>query len=451
MKKLIFLLFAAMFLSVSCGKSKIVVEHKDSAGNEDVNEALTDEEFEEEEEEDEEEYDEDEFEEYDGDLPLEKAVCSPNPCKTLANSNGKCEFDGDNSYVCHCEEDFFWEDYKCVSPCDGNPCDDVKNSEGCYVKDRDSFGCNCKKNYYWDGTACLNPCEDNPCQAHSQCYSYDSVNYGCGCEDNFFNVDGECVGPCDPNPCKEVANSTGKCTAQNLTTYICGCKSDYVFTSGNECVSPCDPNPCQGQENASGICYTIDENRYSCGCSKGFYWSEESGRCLSFPECGPENNGTCKDSESLLIWSPIAGTKEYPGYMAGFYHAEEAAAYCGSLKEGGFTDWRLPTIDELRTLIVNCPKLEPKGECRVSEKAKCLWESCYSETECRCEGESSSDVFSKFGRVGFGTYWSSSAAVIDGYKRNWLIEMEGYANVFTYDPYEELNNYHYAIARCVRK
>lgn len=446
MKKLIFLLIPAIFLIVSCSKSKVIVEHRDQAKADESGETMTDE-YEEEVEDEEEE---DEFEYYDEDLPLEKAVCNPNPCKTMANSNGKCEFDGDNSYVCHCEEGFFWEDYKCIGPCDDNPCDNVPNSDGCYAEDRKTFGCKCKENYYWDGTACLNPCDSKPCPAHSKCYSYDYINYGCGCEDNFFKVDGECVSPCDPNPCKDVTNSTGKCTAQNLTTYICGCKSNYVFTSRNECISPCDPNPCQGKENASGICYTINESNYSCGCSKGFYWSDETEKCMALPECSPENNGLCKDSDSLLIWSSRTEGPECGGYIQVFRQVEQAEAYCSNLKEGGFTDWHLPTIDELRTLIVNCPKLQTGGTCRVSDKKRCLASTCYSESQCLCEGESPSDVFSKFGSERNGTYWSSSEGGFNGYGQYWLIQTEGYANVFSYDLYEYLNGYFYAPVRCVR-
>lgn len=446
MKKLIFLLTAAIFLAVSCGEKKIIVEPRDPAEADESGETNTDE-YEEEEEEEEDEEPQDEYEE----LPFEEAVCNPNPCETLENSNGKCEFDGDNSYVCHCEKGFFWQDYRCVSPCDDNPCDDVENSEGCYAENRNTFGCNCKESYYWDGTACLNPCDADPCPAHSDCSPRDSVGYYCTCKDNFFKVDGECVGPCEPNPCKDVSNSTGKCIAQNLTAYVCGCKSNYVFTSGNECVSPCEPNPCAGLENSTGTCYTIDMNRFSCSCSKDFYWSEDTGRCLQLPECSEENNGLCKDPESNLTWSPVAGTREQYGYAWGFYQADQAESYCSSLKEGGFTDWHLPTIDDLRTLIVNCPKLQTGGTCRVSDKKKCLSSTCYSETSCLCEGETERDAFSKFGYEGLGIYWSSSSGGFDGYEQNWLIQTEGYANVFSYDLYEYLNQNFYAPARCVRQ
>ncbi|MBP5405838.1 DUF1566 domain-containing protein [bacterium] len=445
MKKLIILLILATVFTVSCGGSKKTENNDtDLMPDEDTTDADENQEYEEKEE-------EEESSVPDKDIPIEEAVCKPNPCKKMEHSNGKCEFDGDRSYICHCEEGYHWEDYKCVSPCDDNPCDNVKNSDGCYTKNRETFACRCKEGYAWDGESCLNPCESHTCPAHSECHAYNATSYGCICDDNFFKENDECVSPCDPNPCKGVANSTGKCIAANSSRYSCECKNNYVFTYKNECVSPCEPNPCTGLENVSGTCYTIDANNYSCGCKKGFYWLGENGGCQPILECSPENNGFCKDSESQLIWSSRAERTDYPGAAQLFRIFERAEAYCNNLKEGGFADWHLPTIDELRTLIVNCPKLEPYGTCRVSDKTGCLASTCYKESQCLCEGDGSEVIFSKFGSEGYGQYWSSSAGGFNGYKQYWLIQTEGSANVFSYDLYEYLNEYFYAPARCVRK
>ena len=46
--------------------------------------------------------------------------------------------------------------------------------------------------------------------------------------------------------------------------------------------------------------------------------------------------------------------------------AAEAGPYCESLVLGGYSDWRVPTVDELRTLIDGNSPSQPGGDCGVS-------------------------------------------------------------------------------------
>ena len=80
-----------------------------------------------------------------------------------------------------------------------------------------------------------------------------------------------------------------------------------------------------------------------------------------------------------------------------------AKQYCENLSEGGFTDWRLPTISELRTTIKNCSGSKSGGSCRVSDS--CLAEGCWSEN-CYCPSEGSYNKLS--GDDGEVWLWSSS-------------------------------------------
>ena len=76
-----------------------------------------------------------------------------------------------------------------------------------------------------------------------------------------------------------------------------------------------------------------------------------------------------------------------------------AKQYCENLTESGFDDWRLPNIDELRTTIKNCSKIETDGECKVSEKSGCLsWNPCRKKDSCDCI--KSKGVYSKLGDDG---------------------------------------------------
>ncbi len=75
-----------------------------------------------------------------------------------------------------------------------------------------------------------------------------------------------------------------------------------------------------------------------------------------------------------------------------------AADYCAGLGDGG---WRLPTIDELRSLIRGCPATELGGECAISDP-ECLDSGdpgCWGETG-SCDGCTSSE-----GPGESGFYW----------------------------------------------
>ena len=75
----------------------------------------------------------------------------------------------------------------------------------------------------------------------------------------------------------------------------------------------------------------------------------------------------------------------------------DAVNYCKNLDEGGYKDWKLPNIDELRALIQNHPGTQTGGSCPISERSK-------KETE-DCRGRRGSN-FSKLGDTGL--FWSSS-------------------------------------------
>lgn len=84
----------------------------------------------------------------------------------------------------------------------------------------------------------------------------------------------------------------------------------------------------------------------------------------------------------------------------------DAVSYCNNLNEGGYTDWRLPTISELRTTIKNCPESQPGGSCRISDS--CLAAKCWSEN-CRCNHkENNGGYYSKLGDDDKVWLWSSS-------------------------------------------
>ena len=98
------------------------------------------------------------------------------------------------------------------------------------------------------------------------------------------------------------------------------------------------------------------------------------------PECSPTSETPCLDSSSGLVWSSKSN---------GTMYAYDAYDYCDNLLEGGYSDWHLPSIDELRTLIKNC-----SGECRVS--LECCESTC-KDDDCAGCYPSLNGYYSKLG------------------------------------------------------
>jgi len=152
-------------------------------------------------------------------------------------------------------------------------------------------------------------------------------------------------------------------------------------------------------------------------------------------------NGKCADEAKKNIekMQTIGGLEwsERSGEKMNWY---DAVSYCRNLKELGHTDWRLPNIDELRTLIQNCQKTESGGECKVSSKNKCLKGDCLKpERSCFCEERDD-----KYSKLPYNSYWLwSSSALSDSGNSAWHVDFS-YAEVG--DSYKVGENY----VRCVR-
>ena len=108
-----------------------------------------------------------------------------------------------------------------------------------------------------------------------------------------------------------------------------------------------------------------------------------------------------KKNESLPIQAERKGlqwSNKAPRKM----NWKDAVNYCKNLTEGGYSDWRLPNIDELRSLIQNHPGTQTGGSCPISEKAGKLADRDWTDD---CIGKLGSN-FSKLGDTDW--FWSSS-------------------------------------------
>jgi len=170
----------------------------------------------------------------------------------------------------------------------------------------------------------------------------------------------------------------------------------------------------------------------SWGIELLFRTQERFVRCVKLtPE---EINDTEKPddiTEYGLFWS------ERSSYFMAW---QEAVGYCEVLEEGEYADWRLPTINELRTIIINCPDTMPEGACKVSDP-DCLIEDCHWE-KCSCNGDG--DSFSALGDGSIRTLWSSSFSPSPFYSSHaWVVS-------FAHDSIYSSDKDNYESVRCVR-
>lgn len=95
----------------------------------------------------------------------------------------------------------------------------------------------------------------------------------------------------------------------------------------------------------------------------------------------------CTDSSSGLMWQNDSRTE-----LGG----SAADNYCNYLNWGGYGDWRVPSVSELRSLVRGCPDTETGGSCGVTD-------SCLHEGNCwtaACNG-----CPSDLGPGTNGVYW----------------------------------------------
>ena len=231
------------------------------------------------------------------------------------------------------------------------------------------------------------------------------------CEDGVWHYDKTCKGDCD--------KSTGKCKTECTSgEYKCEgdnsmlCKDGFWTNYVTSCTYGCDfsTGECKSPECSSGE-YKCEGNK-SMHCKDGFWNTTTiSGKTWS------------DKAESTMDW-------------------QDAKDYCDNLTECGYSDWHLPTISELRTLIQNCPETETGGECGVTDR--CLYSGCYTVDTCDgCNYNYNYNSDSKYNKLGDkGFFWSSSTRSEND---AWYVDFS-YGRVSSHT-----KKSYYGYVRCVRQ
>ena len=144
------------------------------------------------------------------------------------------------------------------------------------------------------------------------------------------------------------------------------------------------------------------------------------------------------DSTSGLMWQN--GDDCCPRY-----EWEDAIEHCENLSWGGFSDWHLPSISELRSLIRGCEDTESDGSCGLTDS--CLDSSCWNQACSGCsdaEGPANGCYWPSEINGDCSWYWHwSSSAVADMDSAAWDVHFSsGHVSIN--------ERYFDYIARCVR-
>ena len=104
------------------------------------------------------------------DDPCIAAVCE------VSNSTGVCVPKTESSYECQCLDGFFWNGSECVDPCKINPCSKITNSDGeCTAVNSSLYYCGCANGYTWTNGKCAPFATNvknvgNICTGQDKCY-----------------------------------------------------------------------------------------------------------------------------------------------------------------------------------------------------------------------------------------------------------------------------------------
>ncbi len=163
------------------------------------------------------------------------------------------------------------------------------------------------------------------------------------------------------------------------------------------------------------------ECRLNEHCPPNYFCVE--GECI--PSCGADGDcgeksgqpgdvsmGTWFDSSSGLTWQNPPGDDQMEW--------QTAIDYCNDLSLDGHSDWRLPTISELRSLIRGCPETETGGSCQVEDD--CLSSFCFRYcTACTLAKGPADGCYWPDAMEGMCAYYWSSQIVEDTGRHAWTV------------------------------
>jgi len=163
-----------------------------------------------------------------------------------------------------------------------------------------------------------------------------------------------------------------------------------------------------------------------------------------------KNNGVYTGVES--VWTDVTtGLIWQSGPSVGYdgYDWANAVTYCSTLSWDGYTDWRLPSVSEMRSLLRGCDATRIGGACAVTDE--CLsFDACWNAP---CNG-----CLARLGPGPQGAYWPPEVAgEIYGPYAYWTSSAVADENGYAWPVYfnggyvtPAAESYNFFSVRCVR-
>ncbi|MBQ4437604.1 DUF1566 domain-containing protein [bacterium] len=226
--------------------------------------------------------------------------CNPNPCSSVANSNGNCMASGSTNYSCGCKTHYSWNSSSktCVADtqtvdCTGLPAtgalwntvssitqtwngsDWEPSSVATHNDEASTQECRykCIENYTYENSQCVSA-KRIICTGQNKCYnSYEEMPCPNSYSESFFGQDAQYTSKCTAQSFSSssnviIDNNTGLIWQRNLPLTYEGCSGDYGLCSYNEAIQYCNKLIYAGYDDwrlptPQELLTTVDNSRYS--------------------------------------------------------------------------------------------------------------------------------------------------------------------------------------------
>ena len=282
--------------------------------------------------------------------------------------------------------------------CNPNPCENLANSTGICTTTHDDYVCGCKEGYNWRHKECVQipKALGNICTGHTKCYT-DSSSISCNSLSigNFYGQDAHYAaqGTCIPRKFRidssvssektVIDENTGlewqqtisddKFSQENAVQYCenlnYGGHNDWRLPTPYDFLTIIDYGNDYGSRAGLDTAYfdvgTYDDlwTSHNLSNDKWLYWLYSYYGWLSNASESDKYKVKCVRGKDLpipsLTISTINGdeiiTDSVTGLMwqksIAYYYWEDALSYCEKLTYAGYSDWRMPNINELFSLV----------------------------------------------------------------------------------------------------